>query len=185
LLLLHGTGGDENDLLPIGELVDPEASLLSPRGKILENGIPRYFKRFGEGVFDVEDLKFRTGELAEFVERASKAYGFDTRDLIALGYSNGANIAASLMLLRPDVIRGTVLFRSMLPFCPDQLPNLSRKAVFMSSGQYDPITPKQKVIDLAELMIKSGASVTLNWVNSGHALSDEDIDGAKRWLSEL
>jgi phospholipase/carboxylesterase len=182
-LLLHGTGGDETDLLPVGEAIDPSASYLSPRGKILENGMPRFFRRFAEGVFDIEDLKFRTIELADFVVRASDAYEFDLRTLIALGYSNGANIAASLVLLRPEVLQAALLFRSMLPFEPDTKPELKGKKVLMSSGRFDPITPKDKVQALADLLSACGASVNLSWVNSSHALSEEDIIASKKWLA--
>src|SRR6476646_3067578 len=104
LLLWHGTGGNERDLIPLGREIDPDASLLSPRGKILENGMPRFFRRLAEGVFDLEDLKYRTNELAEFIAAAGEHYGFAADKLVAVGYSNGANIAASLLLLRPEVL---------------------------------------------------------------------------------
>src|SRR5688572_9300260 len=122
LLLLHGTGGDENDLLPLGESLDPDAAILSPRGKVLERGMPRFFRRLAEGVFDEEDLKLRTAELADFVAAAAAQYTFDARRVIAAGFSNGANIAASLLLLRPDTLRAAVLFRAMVPLVPDTLP---------------------------------------------------------------
>src|SRR6266480_356877 len=134
LLLLHGTGGNEHDLIRLGHEIDPEAAILSPRGKVLENGMPRFFKRLAEGVFDLEDLKFRTYELADFVEEASKVYGFDLQHVVALGYSNGANIAASELLLRPAILSSAILFRPMVPLIPEVLPDLSTKHVFISAG---------------------------------------------------
>src|ERR671912_1109381 len=131
LLLLHGTGGNEDDLLPLGRELDPNAGLLSPRGKILEGGrIPCFFRRLAEGVFDIEDLKFRTLELAGFVEKASSLYEFDARRVIAVGYSNGANIAASMLLLKPQTLTRAILFRAMVPLVPDNLPDLSDKCIF-------------------------------------------------------
>ena len=125
LLLLHGTGGNENDLIPVGQLLSSNASLLSPRGKVLENGMPRFFRRLSEGIFDLEDLKFRTQELAKFVKDASIIYSFDLNKTIAIGFSNGANIAASLLLSHPETIKGAILFRAMIPYIPDSLPDLS------------------------------------------------------------
>src|ERR671919_990136 len=134
-LLLHGTGGNEQDLIPLGRELNPRAAILSPRGKVLESGMPRFFRRLAEGVFDTEDLKFRTHELADFVENASRVYGFDLRYLVSVGYSNGANIASSLMLLHPEVMSSAVLFRAMIPFMPERVPNLSAKDIFLGSGE--------------------------------------------------
>src|SRR5215468_4655236 len=131
LLLLHGTGGNERDLLPIGRELDPDASLLSPRGKILENGMPRFFRRLAEGVFDLEDLKYRTNELTDFVTAAAQHYGFASDNLVAVGYSNGANIAASMLLLRPEALPTAILFRAMVPLYPDTLPDLSSVQVWI------------------------------------------------------
>jgi phospholipase/carboxylesterase len=144
LLLLHGTGGDENDMIGLGQQIAPGAALLSPRGKVLENGLPRFFRRFSEGVFDEEDLKLRARELADFVREASSVYGFDRKNVVGVGYSNGANIAAVLHLLFPRVLKGSVLFRPMVPLVPDQLPDLSGVMVFVASGLLDPIVPKQE-----------------------------------------
>jgi phospholipase/carboxylesterase len=182
-LLLHGTGGNENDLLSLGHQLDHNAALLSPRGKVLERGmIPRFFRRLAEGVFDIEDLKFRTNELADFVEKASTVYGFDARKVVAVGYSNGANIAASLLVLRPKTLSGAILFRAMVPLVPDRLPNLSDKHVFMSSGLQDPITTKHQAETLSYLLKRADADVTLRWQDSGHELIEEDIQAAKQWL---
>lgn len=183
LLLLHGTGGNEDDLLPLGRELDPHAGLLSPRGKILEAGrIPRFFRRLAEGVFDIEDLKFRTFELAEFVEKASRIYGFDPNKVIAVGYSNGANIAASMLLLKPQTLSGAVLFRAMVPFVPDSLADLSEKRILLSSGLRDPIATRQEAEKLYGLFKQARALVDLQWQNSGHDLVEDDINVAKQWL---
>ena len=179
-LLLHGTGGNEEDLIPVAREISSEAAILSPRGKILEDGIAaRFFRRLAEGVFDLEDLRFRTNELANFVSNASKTYGFDLQHVIALGYSNGANIASSMLLLRPEVLSAAILFRSMVPFVPNTLPDLSNKYIFMSSGLYDPIIPKQEAERLFSLFKNGGAKVSISWQNSGHELVMEDVKKAK------
>jgi predicted esterase len=184
LLLLHGTGGNEDDLVPLGHEIDPNAVLLSPRGKILEAGIlPRFFRRLAEGIFDIEDLKFRTNELADFVKSASIVYGLDPDNVVAVGYSNGANIAVSMLLLRPRALSGAILFRAMVPFVPDQLPDLSGKRILLSYGLKDPIAPKREAEKLSNLFIQAGADVTLQSQKSGHDLTQGDIESAKRWLS--
>lgn len=184
LLLLHGTGGNEEDLIPLARQIIPsEAAILSPRGKVVENGMyPRFFRRLAEGVFDTEDLKFRTNELANFVKDASKTYGFDMHHVIAVGYSNGANIASSMLLLRPEIITAAILFRAMVPLVPQVLPDLTDKHIFMSSGLHDPIISKQDAERLFNLFKKTGANVSLHWQNSGHELVMEDINKAKEWL---
>src|SRR5947199_7332187 len=151
LLLLHGTGGNERDLIPLGRELDPGAALLSPRGKVLENGMPRFFRRLAEGVFDLEDLKIRTTELADFVAAAAQHYGFAADNVVAAGYSNGANIAASLLLLRPEILSAAILFRAMVPLAPDTLPNLSSMRVWIGAGTDDPIIPTSESKRLAEL----------------------------------
>lgn len=179
-LLLHGTGGNEEDLIPVAREISSEAAILSPRGKILEDGIAaRFFRRLAEGVFDLEDLRFRTNELANFVNNASKTYGFDLQHVIALGYSNGANIASSMLLLRPEVLSAAILFRAMVPFVPNTLPDLSNKYIFMSSGLYDPIIPKQEAERLFSLFKNGGAKVSISWQSSGHELVMEDVKKAK------
>jgi phospholipase/carboxylesterase len=183
LLLLHGTGGNEEDLIPLAYELDQRAAILSPRGKVLENGVaPRFFRRLAEGVFDIEDLKFRTNELADFVKDASKAYDFSLQRTIAIGYSNGANIAASILLLRPEILSAAILFRAMVPLVPEILPDLTNKHIFMSSGLYDPIIPKQEAERLFGLFKKAGAKVSLNWQGSGHELTMEEVQKAKEWL---
>ena len=186
LLLLHGTGGDELDLVPLGRELYPRAAILSPRGKILESGMPRFFRRLAEGVFDTEDLKFRTHELADFLENASKVYGFDLRYLVSVGYSNGANIASSLMLLHPEVMSSAVLFRAMIPFMPERIPNLSAKDIFLGSGENDPIVPREQTETLFRLFEEAGANIVLHWQkNSGHELGYDEISAAREWLSNL
>jgi phospholipase/carboxylesterase len=186
LLLLHGTGGNEEDLIPLAYELDERAAILSPRGKVLENGVaPRFFRRLAEGVFDVDDLKFRTNELADFVNDASKFYGFDLQHIIAVGYSNGANIASSILLLRPEIVSAAILFRAMIPLIPKTLPDLTNKHIFMSSGLYDPIVPKQEAERLFSLFRKAGAKVSLYWQNSGHELTIDDVQKAKEWLLPL
>jgi phospholipase/carboxylesterase len=183
LLLLHGTGGNEEDLIPLAYELDQRAAILSPRGKVLENGVaPRFFRRLAEGVFDIEDLKFRTNELADFVKDASKAYDFSLQCTIAIGYSNGANIATSILLLRPEILSAAILFRAMVPLVPEILPDLTNKHIFMSSGLYDPIIPKQEAERLFGLFKKAGAKVSLNWQGSGHELTMEEVQKAKEWL---
>lgn len=186
LLLLHGTGGDETDLIPIARMLDiTNASILSPRGKVIENGMPRYFRRLSEGIFDIEDLKFRTNELAEFVQNASKTYALNLNRIVAIGYSNGANIAASVLLLRPEILSNAILFRPMIPLVPNTLPNLSSKRVLISAGLHDPIVASYQTKDLFDLLEKVGAKVSIQWQNSGHELTQRDIVGARKWLSLL
>jgi phospholipase/carboxylesterase len=185
LLLLHGTGGNEQSLVDLGSTLAPKAGLLSPRGKVLENGAPRFFRRLAEGVFDVPDLIFRTNELADFVEAAANEYHFDVNSLIAVGYSNGANIAASLLLLRPAVLSKAVLLRAMLPLEVDQLPDLKGKQVMIAAGESDPMLSRVLVERLAEVLKASGADVTLLWQRTGHQLLQADIQAASDWLGEL
>ena len=182
LLLLHGTGGNERDLLPIGRELDPDASLLSPRGKILEHGMPRFFRRLAEGVFDLEDLKKRTHELADFVIAAAEHYKIDIKNLIAVGYSNGANIAASMLLLRPETLAATILFRAMVPLIPESQPELSSVRVWIGAGSIDPIVPASETKILAELLRGAGADVTIRFFRGGHELTNEDVDAAREWL---
>jgi len=183
-ILLHGTGGNEDDLIPVGQMLSSSASLLSPRGKVLENGMPRFFKRLAEGVFDMEDLKFRTKELADFVKDASNTYSFNLNKTIAVGFSNGANIAASLLLSYPETIKGAILFRAMIPFIPENMPDLSSKKVLLSAGKFDPIVSKSQIEGLLNILQKSGADVTLKWQQSGHNLTQTDILNAKEWLEK-
>lgn len=184
LLLLHGTGGDENDLLPLGNKLWPGAALLGVRGKVSENGMPRFFRRFAEGVFDVKDLKFRTEELAKFIDVAAERYNFTKKKLIAVGYSNGANIATSLILLHPHHLAAAVLFRPMVPFVPDIVRDFGNLSVFIGAGDQDPVVPRGQPEELATIFKSGGADVALFTHQAGHELEPEDIEAAKVWLSE-
>src|SRR5271169_5830900 len=184
LLLLHGTGGDERDLLGLGRELWPGAALLGVRGKVLENGMPRFFRRFEEGVFDVDDLKARTSELAEFIDLAAERYGFSKRHLVAVGYSNGANIATSLIFLHPHYLAAGVLFRAQVPFTPDLVRNLNELSVFLAAGMRDPIVPREQTEQLAAILESGQADVSLFWHRGGHELGDDDIEAAKTWLED-
>jgi phospholipase/carboxylesterase len=180
LLLLHGTGGNEDDLVPLGHTLAPGSALLSPRGKVLENGMPRYFRRLAEGVFDEDDVRRRAHELADFVEDARKNYGIAAP--IALGYSNGANIAAAVLLLRPNVLAGAVLLRAMVPLAHVPRGELAGKPVLILSGARDPIASAANAERLATSLEQAGAGVEHRTVPAGHELSQADIAFAKRWL---
>ena len=182
LLLLHGTGGNERDLIPFGRELDPDAALLSPRGKVLENGMPRFFRRLAEGIFDLEDLKYRTNELADFVAAAAQHYGFAADNVVAVGYSNGANIAASMLLLRPEILSAAILFRAMVPLIPDTPPNLSAVRVWIGAGMNDPIIPTSETKRLAELLRNAGTDVTMRFFQAGHELTPADVEAAREWL---
>ena len=185
LLLLHGTGGNERDLIPLGREIDPDASLLSPRGKILENGMPRFFRRLAEGVFDLEDLNTRTNELADFVAAAVHHYKLAAEHIVGVGYSNGANIAASMLLLRPEIMHTAILFRAMVPLVPDKLPELSSVHVWIGAGDQDPIIPASETQRLVELLRRAGAEVTIRFAEASHGLTNDDVEAAHDWLGGL
>lgn len=181
LLLLHGTGGDENDLLPLGRVVAPGAALLSPRGKVLEGGMPRFFRRLAEGVFDEADVRRRAAELADFIAEARAAYGLSAP--VAVGFSNGANIAAAVLLTRPEALAGAVLLRPMVPL-PDAAPaGLAGKRVLMLSGSGDPIVPAGNAARLAATLAAGGATVAHETLPVGHGLSQADVELARRWFA--
>jgi phospholipase/carboxylesterase len=183
-LLLHGTGGDENDLLPLAHMIAPGAATLSVRGNVLERGAPRFFRRLAEGVFDLDDLRVRTGELARFIAAAAAEYGFATERLYALGLSNGANIAASLLFSQPDALAGGILLRAMVPFEPNPLPALAGKSVLMSQGKQDPLISTEVSERLASLLRAGGARVDLVWQPGGHQLGRGDVVMAQEWLQK-
>lgn len=182
LLLLHGTGGNEHDLLPLGRQLAPGAALLSPRGDVSEHGMPRFFKRFAEGVFDLDDVAKRTHALADFIAAAAAQYGLDASNLTALGYSNGANIAASLFLLRPESLAGAVLLRPMVVLEPPAVPDLRGKRLLLLSGRHDPIVPADHPERLAARFRDAGAAVTLRWLDTGHGLTQADFAHAQDFL---
>jgi predicted esterase len=185
LLLLHGTGGNEHDLLSLGQGLDSEASLLSPRGPVLEEGRARFFRRFAEGVFDREDLERRTQDLADFVLAAGQAYQFDPGHVVAVGYSNGANIAASVLLRRADAFHTAILLRAMVPFEPEQLPDLNGVRVWIAGGTEDTIIPRENTERLATMLGEAGAEVTARFFEAGHGLTGAELVLAKRWLESI
>lgn len=183
LLLLHGTGGDEDNLVSLGRTLLPGAALLSPRGKVNEGGALRFFRRIREGVFDQKDLALRTEELAQFVEAATETYGLDPSGIVAVGFSNGANIAGSLLLRRPGLIRRAVLLSPMIPFEPEPLPDLTGTSVFIGAGRADTMVPAAQTELLAELLRESGVDVTIQWEAGGHAIAPGEIKAAQEWLA--
>ena len=185
LLLLHGTGGDESQLLGLGRELDPAAALLSPRGPVSENGHLRFFRRLAEGVFDLEDLKRRTDDLAEFIGAAVAQYRLAPEKIVAVGYSNGANIAASILLRRPGILRTAVLFRAMVPLQPETLPNLTRVRVWIGGGKQDALIPPDETEQLAELLRRAGAEVTAQFFDADHSLTNTEFVVVQRWLAEL
>ena len=184
LILLHGTGGDEESLLQLAGFIAPQSGVLSPRGRVIENGMPRFFRRFSEGVFDLEDLRVRTDELSRFIKTASEGYGFPSDMLSAVGYSNGANMAASLMLTYPGIFRKAVLFHPMVSFVPEKLPDSSGTDVLITAGTNDPIVRPEESQKLADLLGRTGAHVDLFWQENGHNLTRGEINAAKSFLSE-
>jgi phospholipase/carboxylesterase len=183
LLLLHGTGGDENDLLGLGKMISPGSALLSPRGRVLEHGMPRFFRRLAEGVFDEEDVRRRALEVGDFVADARKRYGIDAP--VAVGFSNGANIAAALLLLKPDALEGAVLLRAMVPLSDPPKAKLSGKPVLLLSGQADPIVPASNSARLAALLSDAGAQVDHKILPAGHQLSQADVTLARNWIGNV
>jgi phospholipase/carboxylesterase len=181
LVLLHGTGGTENDLLPLAEAISPGASVLSIRGNVLENGMPRYFRRLAEGVFDIEDLLFRTKELNDFLNQAAAEYGFDRRNVVAIGYSNGANIAGSLLFHYENSLKGAILHHPMVPIRGVKLPNLSGVPIFISAGENDPICVPQETEELSSMLKDAGADVIVHWERFGHRLTASEVDAAAIW----
>jgi len=184
LLLLHGTGGTENDLIELGRSLLPSAHLLAPRGQVSENGMARYFRRLAEGVFDLEDLHARTAGLARFVATAAQVYGFDAGRVVALGFSNGANIAASLVLSGSRTLAGAVLLHPLVPFEPETLPDLRGVPVFIGAGRTDPLVPVPLTERLVELLTAGGAAVETSWHPGGHRLTRDELEAAGAWLQK-
>ncbi|WP_417900172.1 alpha/beta hydrolase [Bacillus haimaensis] len=185
LLLLHGTGGTEKDLLPVAEMIDPDASVLSVRGNVSENGMPRFFRRLAEGVFDEEDLIFRTKELHQFLDDAAGKYGFDRQQVIAVGYSNGANIAGSLLFHHEDSLKGAILYHPMVPRRGVALPDLRSVPVFIGAGKNDPICPASETEELSSLLTEAHAQVEVHWEHQGHQLTHSEVAASKKWFDKL
>lgn len=181
LLLLHGTGGSEDDLIHLGREISPRAALLSPRGRVLEDGMPRFFRRLAPGVFDIPDLTAQTYDLVRFVDEAASEYGFRTDRVATVGYSNGANIAASALILHPESLSGAVLIRPMVPFTPERLPDLSGKPVLVLAGEADSMVPREETERLATILRRSGADLDLRWAKASHAVSGDEVAAAKEW----
>jgi predicted esterase len=183
LLALHGTGGDENDLISLGQTIAPGAAILSPRGNVLENGAPRFFKRLAEGVFDPHEVRSRAEELARFIEAAIARYALDPERIFALGYSNGANAASTVMLTQPGLVKGAILLRPMFVYEPEKRADLSGSSVFISAGRMDPIVSSRSVERLVELLQSARAKVTLKWQMVGHNLVSSEVSEAAAWLA--
>lgn len=181
LLLLHGTGGNENDLVPIAKIIDENAAILSPRGRVLENGMPRYFRRIAPGIFDLKDLEFRTKELYNFILKAKTHYGMENHKIITIGYSNGANMALSLLFSYPGLLSGAILFRPMMPYKPKEELNLNGKKILVLAGLYDELIDSKITKELVSILQSKRANVELNWIKSGHALTYEEVEVAKKW----
>lgn len=184
LLLLHGTGGTERDLLPLGQMINPGSSLLSVRGNVLENGMPRFFRRLAEGVFDEQDLIFRTDELYAFLDEAAMEHGFDRQNVVAVGYSNGANIAGSLLFHYQDALKGAILYHPMVPRRGVELPDLTQTPVFIGAGKNDPICPLPETKELSQLLEAAGAPVTLHWESYGHQLTEREVQASAVWFKQ-
>ncbi|MEA2762574.1 MAG: phospholipase/carboxylesterase [Gemmatimonadaceae bacterium] len=183
LVVLHGTGGDENDLIGIGQAIAPGTNILSPRGNVLENGAPRFFKRLAEGKFDPIEVKSRGEELIRFIRAAISKYRLNPERVFALGYSNGANVASTMMFIEPELLRGAILLRPMVVFEPSERPDLSDAGILISAGRMDPIVPTTSVDRLAELFEASHAEVTLKWQLAGHNLLPSEVHEAADWLA--
>ncbi|RRJ62565.1 alpha/beta hydrolase [Paenibacillus oralis] len=184
LLLLHGTGGTETDLLPLAEIISPASPVLGVRGNVLENGMPRFFRRLAAGVFDEEDLVLRTRELNDFLDEAAEQYGFDRRALVAVGYSNGANIAASLLFHYPQALRGAILHHPMVPRRSLELPDMSGLPVFIGAGRHDAMSPVRETEELERLLSGAGADVHVHWEPYGHQLTPTEVDAAAAWFRQ-
>jgi predicted esterase len=182
LFVLHGTGGDEHSLAELGRMILPGAGQLRPRGNVLEQGMSRFFRRFAEGVLDIDDLKLRTHELADFLEQAGDVYGFHGQQIVIVGFSNGANIASSMLLTRSEMLQSAILLHPMFTFEPETLPDLRDKPIFIGAGRLDPLVPTEQTEQLANLLERAGASVELFWHNSGHEVSVEEVKAAKQWM---
>ncbi|KMJ59620.1 carboxylesterase [Bacillus sp. LL01] len=185
LLLLHGTGGTEKDLLPLAEMIDPDASVLSVRGNVSENGMPRFFRRLSEGVFDEEDLIFRTKELHDFLDEAAEKYEFKRANVIAIGYSNGANIAGSLLFHYEKSLKAAVLYHPMVPRRGVNLPDLSKTPVFIGAGKNDPICPASETEELSLLLEAAGSKVEIHWEYQGHQLTHSEVQASKKWYDTI
>lgn len=184
LALFHGTGGTENDLLPLARIISPESSVISLRGNVSENGMPRFFRRLAEGVFDEEDLIYRTKEVSDFLDRASEQYEFDRDNVVAVGYSNGANIAGSLLFHYANVLKGAILHHPMVPRRGIELPDLTGTPIFIGAGNNDPLCSPRETEELQLLFSNAGASVSVQWEHFGHQLTPSEVQAASVWFKD-
>jgi len=184
LLLLHGTGGDEQDLLPLASYIDSQASVLSVRGNVNEQGMPRFFRRLSEGVFDEEDLVFRTEELNRFLDEAAEQYAFNRKNMVALGFSNGANIAGSLLFHYKQALKGAILCHPMVPRRGVKLAQLTGTPIFIGAGQQDPLIPQGETVELKEMLEQAGANVWLHWEAGGHQLTQAELEAVQKWYKK-
>lgn len=183
VLALHGTGGTEEDLIPLARELAPRANVLAPRGRVLEQGMARFFRRIAIGVFDEEDVRRAADDLDEFVRQAAAEYGFAADRVFALGYSNGANVAAALLLLHPACLAGAALLRAVLPITPERAPELTGRPVLIAAGRSDPYAPVPRVEALADLLRRGHAQVELRWASAGHELTPPDLSGLEEWFA--
>ncbi len=185
LMLLHGTGGDEYDLVDLGRYIAPDLTLISPRGRAPENGMNRWFARHAEGILDEQDIKKRTAELHRFLPKATQAHGVSAKKLWALGFSNGANMAAAMLLLYPESFAGAVLFRPMLPLKPENLPDLKGKHLFIAAGTHDTMIPRESTEMLIGILQDQGAVLQVNWATAGHGFGQDEVVLAKQWFDSV
>ncbi|MEQ6388406.1 alpha/beta hydrolase [Bacillaceae bacterium S4-13-58] len=185
LLLLHETGGNEEDLLPLAKMIDSKANVLSVRGNVSEKGMNRFFRRLSEGVFDEEDLVFRTKELYSFLDDAAEKYKFDRNNIVAVGYSNGANIAGSLLFHYDDALKGAILHHPMVPIRGTKLPNLDGTSVFITAGANDPICTPTESNELERILKEANAEVNIHWENNGHQLTRTEAEAAAKWYKGI
>lgn len=179
-IVFHGTGGDENSLVPFAQSLMPGAAILSLRGRVDENGMPRFFRRFAEGAFDYDSIRIESDAVAEFLKQASVDYGIDLETAVGVGYSNGANIAWSTLLRHPGSFGTLVLFRPMVTL--DDSSDLTGKRIFVGTAEQDPIVPIENVQRLIEQMKSCGAQVEVSWHPGGHQLTRGEITLASSWL---
>lgn len=184
IVLLHGTGADENNLIPVSDALAPDATVLSIRGNVSENGMNRYFKRHGEGHYDVEDLNKRGKELYDFIEQKAEEYNFALEDVIMFGFSNGSNIGINMLLLEKAKFNKAMLFAPMYPVEIEAGPDLSDAKILLSMGENDPIVPKEESDRVIEIFKSRGAKVDQVWVNS-HEINEKNLIAAKQWLNKL
>lgn len=185
LLLLHGTGGTERDLIGLAKEIDPEANILSVRGQVVEQGMPRFFRRIAEGVFDMEDLRFRTDELLAFIKESAAQYEFDAAKVVAIGYSNGANIAGSLLFRHHGSLAGAILHHPMVPDREASIPDLSGVHVWIGAGTNDFMCSPKESEKLEQLLANAGARVQVGWFDYGHQLTMSEVQAAKTWYDGI